>query len=94
MLTVKASMFHLQRIFLLETRCSKNAEATENGHIFQFVSVFQRFVTNSRVALAAHQAVTIKAGACCVRKRNFSILASIILAAASIYNNNKKKRGI
>jgi hypothetical protein len=36
MLTDKASMVHLQCFFLLET-CSKNAEAAENCHIFQFV---------------------------------------------------------
>jgi hypothetical protein len=60
MLTVNTSMFHLQCFFLPET-CRKNAEAAENGHIFYFLSVFQRSVTHSRVALEAHQAVTIKA---------------------------------
>jgi hypothetical protein len=34
MLTVKASMFHLQCIILSETCCDKNAEAAENCHIF------------------------------------------------------------
>jgi hypothetical protein len=45
MLTVEASMFHLQSIILSETFCGKNAEAAENGHIFQLVSVFQCSVT-------------------------------------------------
>jgi hypothetical protein len=40
MLTVEASMFHLQSIILSETFCGKNAEAAENRHIFQFLSVF------------------------------------------------------
>jgi hypothetical protein len=81
-----ASMFHLQCIFLSETCCSKNAEAAESGHIFPFVDVFQWSVTQSRVAFAAHLAVTIKARACCVRVRNFSSLSCIILALAPIYN--------
>jgi hypothetical protein len=72
-------VFLLQCIFLLETCCSKNAEAAENGHIF-FVSVFQHYVTHFRGAFAAHQAVTIKGRACCVRVRNFSILACNTLA--------------
>jgi hypothetical protein len=49
------------------------------------LSVFQRSVTHSRVALEAHQAVTIKAWVCCVRVRSFSILVCIILAVASIF---------
>jgi hypothetical protein len=40
MLPVKASMFLLQCIILSETCCGKNAEAAENGHIFQLLSVF------------------------------------------------------
>jgi hypothetical protein len=52
---------------------------------FSFVGVFQRSVTHSRVALAAHKAVTIKARACCMRVSNFGILACIILVVASIY---------
>jgi hypothetical protein len=52
MLTVKAWMVHLQCIFLTET-CDNNAEAAENGHIFQFMSVFQRSVTHSKVARAS-----------------------------------------
>jgi hypothetical protein len=76
-------MSHLQCIFLSETCCSKNAEAAENGHIFHFLSVFQRSVNHSRVALEAHQAVTIKASR--VPVRSFSILVCIILAVASIY---------
>jgi hypothetical protein len=36
----------------------QNAEAAENGLIFQLVSVFQRSVTHSRGARVAHQAVT------------------------------------
>jgi hypothetical protein len=86
MLSVKASMFHLQCIFFLKTLWNKNAEAAENDHIFQFMIIFQRSVTHFRDALAAHKAVTIKARACCVRVRNFSILACIILPVASIYN--------
>jgi hypothetical protein len=65
--------------------CSKNAEAAENDHIVHFLNVFQRFVTHSRVALEAHQAVKIKAGVCCVRERSLSVLVCIILAAASVY---------
>jgi hypothetical protein len=83
MLTVKTSMFHLQCIFLSETCDNKNA--AENGHIFPFLSVFQRSVTHSRVALEAHQAVTIKARACCFRVRSLIILVCIILAVASVY---------
>jgi hypothetical protein len=44
--------------------CGKNAKAAENGHICQLFKVFQRFVTHSRFAHAAHQAVTVKAGVC------------------------------
>jgi hypothetical protein len=51
---------------------------------FYFLSTLQRSVTHSRVALKAHQAVTIKARVCCVRVRSFSILVCIILAVASI----------
>jgi hypothetical protein len=36
----------------------QNAEAAENGLIFQLVSVFQRSVTHSRGARVAHQAGT------------------------------------
>jgi hypothetical protein len=39
-LTVKASMFHLLCIILSETCCGKNAEAAENGKIFQIISIF------------------------------------------------------
>jgi hypothetical protein len=86
MLTVKALMFHLQCIFVFKTLCNKNVEAAESGHIFQFMIIFQRSVTHLRDSLAAHKAVTTKARACCVRVRNFGILACIILAVASIYN--------
>jgi hypothetical protein len=64
MLAVKASMVHLQCIILSEICCSKNAEAAENCHIFQLESIFQRSVTHSIVACAAHQAITSKAGVC------------------------------
>jgi hypothetical protein len=84
-LTAKASMFHFQCIVWSETCCGKTAEATENSQIFQLMSVFQRSVTHSRVAHVAHQAVTIEAGVCCARVRNFSILAGIVLAIALIY---------
>jgi hypothetical protein len=40
MLTVEASMIHLQSIILSETFCGKNAEAAENHIIFQILSVF------------------------------------------------------
>jgi hypothetical protein len=50
MLTVKASMFHLQCIVLSEIYCGKNAEAAENGHIFQPMNIFQHSVTYSRAA--------------------------------------------
>jgi hypothetical protein len=36
MLTVKASLFHLQYIILSEACCGKNAKAAENCRIFQF----------------------------------------------------------
>jgi hypothetical protein len=85
MLVVKTSMFHLQCIFLSETCCSKNAEAAENGHIVHFLSLFQRSVTHSTLALEAHQAVTIKARVCCVHVRSFSVLICIILAVASVF---------
>jgi hypothetical protein len=49
MLTVKASMFHLQSMILSETCFGKNAKTAENGHIFQLLNVFQRSVTHSRV---------------------------------------------
>jgi hypothetical protein len=91
-LTVKTSMFHLQCIIMSETCCSKNAESAEISHIFHFLSVFQRSVTHSRVALGAHLAVTIKARVCCVRVRSFSILVCIILAVASIYKIFGKSR--
>jgi hypothetical protein len=84
MVIVKASMVHLQCIFVLETWNGKNAEAAENCHIFQFVSGFHCSVTDSRAALATHQAVTIKTRVCCVRVCKSSILACI-MAAASIY---------
>jgi hypothetical protein len=41
---------------------------------FPFLSVFQRSDTHFRVALEAHQAVTIKARVCCVRVCSFNIL--------------------
>jgi hypothetical protein len=92
MFTVKTSMFHLQCIFVLETLYNKNVEAAENGHIFQFMIIFQCSVTHFRDTLATHKAVTIKARACCVHVRNFSILACIILAVASIYKMLWKSR--
>jgi hypothetical protein len=42
--TVKASIFHLPK-----TRCGKNAEAAENGKIFQLFDIFQRSVTRSTI---------------------------------------------
>jgi hypothetical protein len=66
MLTVKTSMFLLQRIILSETCCGRNAEAAENGHIlFKLVSVFQSSLTHSRVAHATHQAGAIKTSQLC-----------------------------
>jgi hypothetical protein len=66
--------------------------AAKISHIFQTVSVFQCSVTLSRVAHAAHQAVVIKAGVCCLHVCNFSILACIILVVASIYRIMWKSR--
>jgi hypothetical protein len=40
MLPAKASMFHLQCIFLSETCWSENVEAAENGHIFPLLAFF------------------------------------------------------
>jgi hypothetical protein len=59
MLTVEASIFHFLCIILSETCCGKNAEATKISQISQLMTVFQRFVTKSRIACAAHQAITI-----------------------------------
>jgi hypothetical protein len=68
MVTVKASLFHLQCIIESDTCCGKNAEAAKNcNFFFQFVGIFQCSVAHSTVACAAHQAVTIKASsAVCV----------------------------
>jgi hypothetical protein len=52
-------------LFRQKTYWGKNAEAASNGHICQLLSVFQRFVTHSRVAHAAHQAISIKASLLC-----------------------------
>jgi hypothetical protein len=70
---------------LSKTCCGKYAEAAKKGEYFQLLSVFQRPLIHSRVVPAAHQAVKIKAGVCCVHVCNFSILASIVLAEALIY---------
>jgi hypothetical protein len=43
MLTVEASVFHLQSIILSETFCGKTAEAAENRQLFFFT--FERFST-------------------------------------------------
>jgi hypothetical protein len=61
-LTAEASMFHFQSIFFSKTFCGKNAEAAENLHIFQLLSVFQCSITHSRLQREAHQAIAIKAG--------------------------------
>jgi hypothetical protein len=58
---------------------------------FQLVNVFQRSVTHSRVARAAHQTVTTKARVCCVRVCNFSILAICIILAKSVDLHNLVK---
>jgi hypothetical protein len=50
-------MFPLQCTILSENGCGKNAEAAESRNILEF---------HFRVAHAAHQAVTIKDGVCCV----------------------------
>jgi hypothetical protein len=76
MLTVRASMFHLQSIILSETFCGKNADAAEHRHIFPFLSVFQRSVTHNRVQSRAHQAVAVKAGVllcACVQFQHYSL---------------------
>jgi hypothetical protein len=93
-LTVKISMFRLQCIIMSETCCSKNAEAAENGQIFHFSSVCQRSLLHSRVALEAHQAVTIKVRVCFVRVRSFNILVCIILAVASVKKKILKITGV
>jgi hypothetical protein len=54
----------VHRFVKKKTCCGKFFEAAENGHICQLLSVFQRSVTQSRVAFAAHQTVAIKAGVC------------------------------
>jgi hypothetical protein len=72
-------------IILPKTCCGKNAEAAQHCHICQLLNVFQRSVTHSRVARAAHQAVTIKAGVSCVRVCKFSILSCLVLAVLMIY---------
>jgi hypothetical protein len=70
---VSLSVHHLVRNLLWQ-----NAEAAENGHIFQLLSVFQRSVTHSRVARAARQAVAIKARVCFLLVCDYSILACIV----------------
>jgi hypothetical protein len=72
------SMSHLQRIILSEIWCGQNDGAAKNGTSFQLMSVFQSSVTHSRVARAAHQAVTIKVRVYCVFACNFSMLACIV----------------
>jgi hypothetical protein len=78
-------MFHLQSIILSEICCGKSAEAAENGLIFQLLSVFQCSLTQSRVERGAHLAFAIKAGVCCTRVCNFSILACIELVFVLLY---------
>jgi hypothetical protein len=85
-------MFHLLCIIFVRNFLWKNAEAAKISQISEQMSVFQRFVAKSRVACAAHQAVTIKAGVCCVNACNFSILACIVLAVESIYKILRKSR--
>jgi hypothetical protein len=85
-------MFNFQCIIWSETCCGKNAEATENGHIFQFLSIFQRSVTHSRVARAARQAVAIKARVCFLLVCDYSILACIVLVLVLIYKILRKSR--
>jgi hypothetical protein len=82
MLSVKAFVFHLQCIILSKASFGKNAEAAENGHICQLLSVFQRSVTYSRFAHAAHQAVNNQGWmhACSV-----SMLSCIVSAVLLIY---------
>jgi hypothetical protein len=87
MLTVKTSMFHFQCIILSKTCWDKTAEAAVNSHMCQLLSVFQRSVTQSRVTLAAHQAVRVKAGVCCVHVCFFCFLiifTCIVSAVLSI----------
>jgi hypothetical protein len=81
---VSSTVHHFVKNFI-----GKNAEAAENGHIFQLVRVFKSFVIHSRFdmqhtkdcilsliieALWAHQAVPIKTRVCCVGVCNFSSL--------------------
>jgi hypothetical protein len=60
-LNVSLAVHHFVKNLLCQ-----NAEAADNGHICQLSSIFQRFVTHSRITHAAHQAVAIKDKACCV----------------------------
>jgi hypothetical protein len=94
MLTVEASMFHLQSIILSETFYGKNAEAAENGYIFPPLSVFQRFVTHSRVQRGAQQAVTIKARVCCVLVCSFSKIVCIVFGVSVDLQNLVKIKGV
>jgi hypothetical protein len=61
MLTVKASMSHLQCIILAKIGVAKMLSQLKK--VFFFLAC-ERFSTLSRVPSAAHQAVTIKAGVC------------------------------
>jgi hypothetical protein len=47
---------------LSKTCCGKIAETAKNSHSLKIVSVFQRSVTNSRVAREAHRTITITTG--------------------------------
>jgi hypothetical protein len=78
-------MVHFQCIIWSEMCCGKNAEAAENGHIFQLLVIFQRSVTHFRVARAARQAVAIKARVCFLLVCDYSILACIVLVLELIY---------
>jgi hypothetical protein len=79
---------YLQCIVLSKNCCGENAAVAKISPIFQLVSVFQRSVTQSSVAHAAHQAVTIKARVCCVCDCIFSILQYKLVI---VRNSHKRK---
>jgi hypothetical protein len=77
-------MFTFSASFDQKLALAKKLRQQKTRHIFQLSKVCQRSVTHFRAAHAAHHAITIEAGVCCVRVCNFSSLACIVLAIASI----------
>jgi hypothetical protein len=84
MSTVKALVINLPCI--LSETCGKIAEAAKYSLNFSTCGSFSMLChTHSRIACAAHQAVTIKHGVYCVHVCNFSILVCIVLTVALMY---------